>query len=256
VTRSRLIKAAISKPGGLTATRLLISANWLNFVKAREKAYISKYLAERHVSPGIALDIGCGCGEWCNRLEGFGYAVHGIDPASEELTAAKDLTAALGHRSEFTLSAAEKLPFKDRTFDLIISVCAIEHFQDFRKALSEMGRVLKPGGSLILTADSFSYQDVGVKLGRKHREMYHVVNYFTIEQLTQELNKAGFKVNRAEYFINSPLSARFFRGLIRFPVASLPLYPVALPLSAASDRLFGKGDAGQIIALSATRSPD
>ena len=233
--------------------KAIINSYYLNFVKKLETGHISRYLSRSPTKTGSALDIGCGCGEWCAKLARMGFKVSGIDPDADELAAARALTGPWARRLNFLNPMPERLPFKENEFDLIISVCAIEHFTEFRQALSEMQRVMKDKGTLILTADSFSYQDVGKKLDQKHRKMYHVKNHFTVPELSAELKQHGFRVEESTYFINSKLSAWFFRQLLRFPIMSLALFPIAYPVSRLSDRFFSDISRGQLIALRATR---
>lgn len=99
------------------------------------------------------LDVGSGTG--INLLEAavrFGPArlLHGIDisPGMVEIAAAKARMS--GIPAQFTVGDAEQLPFGDRTFDLVICNSVLHWFQDRAAAVSEMHRVLRPGGQLAL----------------------------------------------------------------------------------------------------------
>lgn len=78
----------------------------------------------------FVLDVGCGTG----LSKALGCKLVGIDP-SEELIKQANILAIKG--------VAEKLPFKDKTFDAVVSVTAIHNFKDPERALKEMKRVLK-----------------------------------------------------------------------------------------------------------------
>jgi len=81
------------------------------------------------------LELGCGDGFQLSLLRRQFAHVFAIDPAHTP-------DPAVGCAFAF----AETLPFDDRTFDLIVSNCVLEHLADRRLALDESVRVLKPGG--------------------------------------------------------------------------------------------------------------
>lgn len=91
------------------------------------------------IAPGDrVLEIGCGRGHLTKALALRGAEIVGIDanPRAEEL-AASGLVRQM---------RAEELDFDDETFDVIVSVHAIEHIPRLEQAFSEMVRVLVPGG--------------------------------------------------------------------------------------------------------------
>jgi ubiquinone/menaquinone biosynthesis C-methylase UbiE len=92
------------------------------------------------------LDVGCGSGissDFFARL--YGAQIMGIDPAEFLIRENKN------HLCEFVVGSAEHLPFSDATFDLVLSVSAIQNFSDIGLAIIEMKRVAKPGALFILT---------------------------------------------------------------------------------------------------------
>ena len=89
------------------------------------------------------------------------------------------------------LGDALRLPFPDASFDRVMSICAIEHFDDGPHALSEMARVLAPGGELVMSADTLSRAAQWPELYRAHCERYHVQRTYTHEQLTGLLAERG-----------------------------------------------------------------
>ena len=102
--------------------------------------------------PRSVLDVGCGTGALLRKVaERFPRAdLSGVDPAPGMVEAARK--AWCGNRpARFMRAAAEHLPFEDAEFDLVTSTVSFHHWQDQRAGLHEIGRVLAPGGSLILT---------------------------------------------------------------------------------------------------------
>lgn len=93
-----------------------------------------------------ALDIGCGDGVLTGRLAAGGAMVTGID-ADPDMAAA---AAAAVPAAAIMVADAERLPFADRTFDVVVANTVLCLIADRRAALAEAGRVLRPGGRLLL----------------------------------------------------------------------------------------------------------
>jgi SAM-dependent methyltransferase len=94
------------------------------------------------------LDVGCGTGRWVRRLEERGLSVVGIDQSSEMLSIARKR----GTLSPRVSGEVQNLPFRDESFECVSAVTVIQHIppQEQVRALSEMARVLRPGGYLFL----------------------------------------------------------------------------------------------------------
>jgi ubiquinone/menaquinone biosynthesis C-methylase UbiE len=96
---------------------------------------------------------------------------------------------------------SEKLPLQPIIFDAVICACALEHFENDSAALREFFRVLKPGGSLILTADSLTYP-MPQRIKDRHRVKNFVVNYYLLPDLVAKIEGSGFAMLEAKYFLN------------------------------------------------------
>lgn len=99
------------------------------------------------------LDVGCGTGVLTRMsLEAAGpnsFAV-GIDPAAKMVWVARETAAHLNSQAEFKVAAMEALPFPDASFDVVLSSLMLHHLppDTKRQGISEVYRVLKPGGRL------------------------------------------------------------------------------------------------------------
>lgn len=105
------------------------------------------------------LDVGCGYGHWTRVwLPHFapGTRVTGIDPEARSVAEASARTAAFAsHRQldvtlEWTEARAEALPFPDQSFDLVTAQTVLIHLPDVAAAITELHRVLAPGGLLLV----------------------------------------------------------------------------------------------------------
>lgn len=93
-----------------------------------------------------ALDVGCGEGRFCRMLKAAGIAATGIDPTPQLLEAARRRDP----DGDYRPGRAEQLEFADASFDLVVSYITLVDIPDFKAAIREMARVLKPGGALLL----------------------------------------------------------------------------------------------------------
>ena len=107
-------------------------------------------------APRQILDVGCGTGYLLGQLAARApqaSALAGIDPAPAMIEVAT--SAATDGRVRFVVGTAERLPWPDQKFDLVVSTTSFDHWADQRAGLAQCARVLAPGGCLVL-ADLFS----------------------------------------------------------------------------------------------------
>lgn len=92
------------------------------------------------------LDLGCGGGFMSEALVDRGATTYGLDPAAGAIAAARRHAEETGRAIDYQVGVGEALPYDDRAFDAVVCVDVLEHVSDLDKTLSEVRRVLKPGG--------------------------------------------------------------------------------------------------------------
>ncbi len=142
------------KPGFGFGTPILLSMN------ARHTGLTTWGLG--HVTIGAhfrILDVGCGGGKTISRLAAMAPAgtVAGIDYSPESVKVARRTNAELIRAGRVSVDegTVSCLPFPDATFDLVTAVETHYYWPDPVNDLREIGRVLKPGGSVILIAEAY-----------------------------------------------------------------------------------------------------
>jgi len=93
-----------------------------------------------------ALDVGCGEGRFCRMLKAAGVRATGIDPTAPFVELARQRDPG----GDYRLGRAEQLEFPDASFDLAVTYITLIDIPDFRAAIREMARVLRPGGALLM----------------------------------------------------------------------------------------------------------
>ena len=112
-------------------------------------AHASQRLAPK---PGEqALEVATGTGWVARNLASFGTQVTAVDISSGLLEAARALSAHLQPAINFEIADAEKLPFDDASYEKVISTFGVMFAQHHQAAASELARVCKPGGRLVIT---------------------------------------------------------------------------------------------------------
>jgi SAM-dependent methyltransferase len=148
-------------------------------------AYVSELLAARALLPweGRGLEISVGTGRFAGPL-GVQF---GIDPAGEMLSYARARDVSVAR------AIAEALPFGKAVFDYALLVTAICFVADARATLCEIGRVLRPGGTLViglinresaLGKDYVAHQTKNV--------FYREANFYSATELETLLEDTGF----------------------------------------------------------------
>lgn len=160
----------------------------------------------------VILEIGCGNGYYLSLLNrlGMNFKLTGLD--NDKYSLAEAVKFMGNKKVRLIYGFAEKLPFKNKSFDKIVMSEVIEHVRDEKLALKEAFRVLKDGGILTLTTCNIDYpflQDpinwvlqhifgTHIKSGfwagiwNQHERLY---KKYALEKLIKE---AGFKIEYSE----------------------------------------------------------
>jgi len=130
-----------------------------HFVQRLEIA--SGLITERFPRDARVLDLGCGAGVLTERLVAAGHDVDAVDMAPDMLEFSKQRLAAYDS-SKYRLQRAEcqALPFPDATFDVVACIGVFGYMEDVDAAIREIRRVLRPGGTLVLSIRNLDHVTV------------------------------------------------------------------------------------------------
>lgn len=109
----------------------------------------------------------------------------------------------------FVKASALRLPFRDSAFSMVGLFDLIEHVEDESELLSEINRVLRPGGAVVLTAPAHQWlwSDHDVRAGHVRR--------YRVSDLVAIFQRSGFKVEFARQFYGFLLIPAVLRKLLR-----------------------------------------
>ncbi len=115
------------------------------------EASVTKALGIKSLAQQQILEVGCGGGLICEQLARRGAEMVGIDPSQGALdtAAAHAGEQGLGQHIHYQQGYAEALPFADGSFSAIVCFDVLEHVQDLKTTISEIARVLVPGGVFV-----------------------------------------------------------------------------------------------------------
>mgnify|MGYP001585638460 FL=1 len=157
-------------------------------------------------SNNYVLDVGCNEGSLMSLYAHKNKAV-GLELSKESAVKAKK------KGFDVKVGSVYKIPFKENIFDVVHMSEIIEHVLDTDKAISEVYRVLKKNGKLIITTPNCaSFRDrILVLTGHLQGYMQHTehVRFFNKEKLTRHLRKNKFKIEKV---YGSGFSIPYFSG--------------------------------------------
>lgn len=195
------------------------------------------------------LDVAGGDGYWAGRARRRGAHAVSLDLARGKMRYGQSLAAP----PALVEGDALALPFRDGSFDAVLSVCAIEHFDDGGRSLDEMARVLRPGGEIFMSADVLSRADTWPKLRDAHKTKYYVKHTYTHEILGKLMGERGLDVVAYSYQFRTPAAERLYLSLSAYGGkigfnAAAPL----TPLVALADRR-APNERGSIVLIRARK---
>lgn len=122
---------------------------WVRTLKNLVPARFAFFDHHFEFSKQTVLDLGCAGGFMAEALYKKGAAVTGIDPAEQAIEAARAHADATGKDIKYDIGLGEYLPYERESFDAVVCVDVLEHVSDLARVLSEVQRVLKPGGAFL-----------------------------------------------------------------------------------------------------------
>lgn len=160
-----------------------------------------------------SLDLGCGDGEIAKILfdDKFTY---GVDNGE-----AKDVEEAIKNKvyQKVFLESAEKMSLPNNSVDFVFSNCVIEHIPAINSVLSEVGRILKPGGMFVFTTPSHKFSDflfisnklrsfkldfLAEKYVQKRNRMLNHYNMHGHNGWKKKLKKNNMGIIKSSYYIS------------------------------------------------------
>ncbi len=212
---------------------------------ARMTRVAAKHLevVRRWTKPGTLLDAGCSTGLFLDQARSAGYEVEGV----EFSRASADFA-----RSHFGLSVTDgdihAVSAAPGSFDTITMFDVIEHVPDPMRDLAAIHRLLKPGGTFVVSTPNIDgiFPRLSLKVAKAldywpHPEPPHHLYQFSVKTLSVMLEKAGFEAGEVHH-INIDLAYSFgaLSTLARMPKRAL--YAAAFAPVAKIGPWFGSGD--------------
>ena len=188
---------------------------FFNFLyqKIRRVAITKKVNLIKGLSKGRShLDVGCGTGEFLNACKNAGFLVRGIEPSKKAREQAE---------KNYNLSVSEKTDlsqYKDEEFDTISMWHVLEHMPNLNKNSSELYRILKARGKLIVAVPNYKSWDA--KYYKKNWAAWDVpihLWHFSKKSITQLFEKHNFDFVKTkplifDSFYVSLLSEEYSKG--------------------------------------------
>lgn len=208
-----------------------LSKGLKNYFFPHQFSYIDKIRSEKIIgslSGKKVLDAGCGRGNLSYLAHENGFDVTAIDLSKSSLKDSSFLFDWAGCDISLVEASLTDLPFEENEFDSVICSDVLEHVPDAKKAMSEIRRVLKPGGRLVLTVPNpntfdlfyekfalrvlpekkqipiaykrhYGLTDEEIeKFGWAQKETYPHCQDFTLGKLKKFVKECGFEVHALE----------------------------------------------------------
>jgi tRNA (uracil-5-)-methyltransferase TRM9 len=179
-----------------------IASGWYSF---RHWSIFAKELARlaKRWQKGKLLNLGCAHGpDFLPFIKNF--ELHGMDFSPEMLNLAKKYAQKFNFEVKLSLADVRHLPYPDENFDWAISIATYHHIEgkiERERALSELRRVLKPGGEAFITVWNrwqprfwFKPKEVSVPWRKRGQTLYRYYYLFSYAELEKLVKNSGFEI--------------------------------------------------------------
>lgn len=172
------------------------------------------------------LDVGAASGWLAETLALRGYRVSAVDLGLDSIRRAKERLKVRGARVEFVQGDIYRLPFAGGGLDAVTASEILEHLDDPPRALREVARVLRPGGTFVLCTPYRERIETTLCIHCNHKTPVNAhLHSFNERILTGLLADAGFTVDRMDPFLSRPAERFGLSGLtVKLP---FPLWRAA-----------------------------
>lgn len=157
--------------------------------------YLLEYVPVATLPGKRVLEIGLGYGTLGQFLAGLGIDYTGLDVAATPVSMMQRRLAwlALGESARAVQGSALAMPFEDASFDMVYAIGSLHHTGDLPRALSEIRRVLRPGGTIVfMVYNARSYRRATIRAGAlKQRLEGRLRDADAEERARYDANSAG-----------------------------------------------------------------
>ncbi|MFB7142715.1 class I SAM-dependent methyltransferase [Gottfriedia sp. NPDC056225] len=148
------------------------------------------------------LEIAPGPGYLSIELAKMGFEVTGVEISPDFVTIEKNNAKEANVSVDFKEGNASNLPCEENTFDFIVCSAAFKNFKEPVKAISEMYRVLKPGGTALIIDMNYNSTAADIENEMIKTEMKGFDKYFVKYAFKTFLKKGAYTKEDFEIFIN------------------------------------------------------
>lgn len=160
------------------------------------------------------LEVGCGLGYFSEKAFKMGAKVTGIDVGGKLVQKTKQRVP----KGNFFVVSASKLPFKDNVFDTVLSTEVIEHVDMQQKAISEMCRVLRKGGILVITTPNKIFKPLFDLMSLINIRPYHGNEKWLYPWHLKKMLLGKGLIVESEYFFNFIFPNKLLDNAEKLPI--------------------------------------
>lgn len=172
-----------------------------NYPESKYPKALAYYLYNTYFNKRIAklLDVGCGDGTYVKEFSRWITDVYGIErEVRKKINKKEEKDYNIWHNQKLDFNKSI-LPYEDNTFDFVFSKSVIEHVYNTDHFLSEIRRVLKPGGKVLILTPSWEYNS------KWFFDDYTHIKPFHRKGLQDALRINYFRSVEVDYFYHIPL---------------------------------------------------
>jgi 2-polyprenyl-3-methyl-5-hydroxy-6-metoxy-1,4-benzoquinol methylase len=159
---------------------------------------------QRFVRSGRLLEIGCASGEFLRLAAQAGFDVEGVEPEPVTSVAARQT-----HGLNVITGTLVEASYPPDSFDAVVLFHVLEHLDSPRQTVTEINRILKPGGILVIETpniDTIWFRLLGARWRQFIPDHYY---FFTPRTLSRLLQETGFQTLQVKR-VGKPMSVRLF----------------------------------------------